>query len=288
MTAQLRDAHGYLFSVLHLLVIGLILYFPAVAQTVAFLTPDMAVSSKSLAEKLKDRVDPKLKVLDDSLAESAYLSVSPATPFNLTTHEAKRIGAVIGCEVFILVRSATQRRSAFQRAEYYESFATIYVVSSRTGKLVYWKLQQAEAESGDKSAGLLDLSLGRLLPDIETAIRRAARPEPEVGKPPFVEEFPDEKSQAATATKAPVPYRRFKPQYTRQAALFDVKATVDLNVYLDEKGSVIYTEAERWAGFGLDEAVENNVRSMNWRPAERGGKPFAVKFLVRYNFKKLE
>jgi hypothetical protein len=44
----------------------------------------------------------------------------------------------------------------------------------------------------------------------------------------------------------------------------------------------------RWAGFELDESVAKAVRSMNWRPAERNGKPLPVRFLLRYNFKKIE
>ena len=59
-------------------------------------------------------------------------------------------------------------------------------------------------------------------------------------------------------------------------------------VDLDANGNILRTDVVRWAGFGLDESVEKTVRSMNWRPAERNGKTLPMRFLVRYNFKKIE
>jgi TonB family protein len=79
-----------------------------------------------------------------------------------------------------------------------------------------------------------------------------------------------------------------KPDYTPQAALHDVTATVDILVDVGASGVVIRTRIVRWAGFGLDESVEKTVRAMNWRPAERNGKSVPMRFLLRYNFKKLD
>jgi len=257
------------------------------AQTVALLTPDKAAASRSFAETLGERLNEKLKVLDDSLAESAYLSVSPDTPFNLTTGQSKLIGTAIGCDAFLLIRSATQRRSAFQRAEYYESYAVIYGVSSRTGRLIYWKLQKFEAPRPEAAARQLSDSVAALSDEIGLKLKTAIKLELSEAELPNYEEVPDDPA-AGKDLKAPIPYRRTKPEYTTQASLFDVKATVDAVIYLDEKGTVVAIEPVRWAGFGLDESVERNIRAMNWRPAMRGTKPMAMKFLVRYNFKKID
>ena len=256
------------------------------AQTVALLTPDKTAASRSFAEALGERLDPKFKVLDDSLAESAYLSVSPDTPFNLTTGQSKRIGTTIGCDVFFLIKSETQRRSAFQRAEYYESYAVMYAVSSRTGRLIFWKLQKFEAPKPGVSAQLLTASVPDLADEIGAKLKAAIKLEFSGPDLPSFEEVPNE--TADKDFRSPVPYRRLKPEYTLQASLYDVKATVDMMVYLDERGAIADTELVRWAGFGLDESVEQNIRSMNWRPAMRSGKPVAMKFLVRYNFKKVQ
>jgi hypothetical protein len=57
---------------------------------------------------------------------------------------------------------------------------------------------------------------------------------------------------------------------------------------LDAEGKFLRTEITRWAGYGLEDSVEKAVHAMNWRPAEKAGKIAAARFLVRYNFKKLE
>ena len=269
-------------------VLALIFFSPIAAQTVAILAPDKAESSVNFAETLQSELAGKLKILDDSLSETAYLSTNPATPFNLTIEESKRIGSVIGCDFIIFIRAASQRRSAFQRAEYYESYAAIYVVSSRTGRLAAWKLQRFEAAKPERAKNLLDESAAALAAEIATDVREAEKKEIAEPAPPIMEEVPDQNSAAAKNFRAPVPYRRVKPEYTTRAALYDVKATVDLLVDLDGNGTILRTEIARWAGFGLDESVEKTVRQMNWRPATRSGKPLPMRFLLRYNFKKIE
>jgi TonB family protein len=101
-------------------------------------------------------------------------------------------------------------------------------------------------------------------------------------------ELPEPGSPEAKNFRAPIPYRRLSPEYTRLAYLYDVTATVEATVDLDELGQITNMAITRWAGFELDESVAKAVRSMNWRPAERNGKPLPVRFLLRYNFKKIE
>ncbi len=129
----------------------LLLTFAASGQRVAVLTPDKSQASKAFAEQLETQLSKTLNVLDDSLSEAAYSSVAPASPFNLTTDMSKEIGAVIGCDSFILLRSMVQRRSAYKRNEYYEAYAVVYAVSARTGRLVFWRLQRFEDAKPDKA-----------------------------------------------------------------------------------------------------------------------------------------
>ena len=133
------------FASLHLYVFALIFSSTLTAQRVAILTPDKVDASRAFAEKLESALADNHKVVDDSLSETAYRSVTTENPFNLTTDESRRIGAVTGCEYFVLVRAATLRRSSTLRSEYYESHAIIYAISSRTGRLVFWRLEHFEA-----------------------------------------------------------------------------------------------------------------------------------------------
>ena len=205
----------------------------------------------------------------------------------MTTEESKRIGSAIGCDFLVLSRSATIRRSAFRRPEYYESSAAIFVVSSRTGRLVFWRLVRFEAAKPAEAERILFDSSGPLASEVASRLRSVMNDEL-AETPSDIEEVPDDNSPAAKNFRAPIPYRRIKPEYTADANLFDIKATIDIVVELDANGSILRAEIVRWAGYGLDESVTETVRKMNWRPAERNGKPLPMRFLLRYNFKKIE
>ncbi len=270
-----------------LFIFVVVIAFPVSAQRVAILTPDKAASSIIFSKTLEDELQKDFKVLDTSLGETAFLSSPPETPFNLTTADAKNIGEAIGSEFFILIKSATQRRSSYLRPEYYESFAAIYVVSSRTGRLIFWKLSSFNEQKPEISKKNLTDAAPSLASEIIRNVRLAAPAEMSEPVPLRLEEVPEEKSPAAKNFRSPVPYRRIKPEYTAEASLYDVKATVDIVVDLDADGAILRTEIVRWAGFGLDESVEKAVRTMNWRPAMRKGKFLPMRFLVRYNFTKV-
>ena len=276
------------FVPLHLCVFALIFFLPVTAQKVALLSPDGTEQSKTFAVRLGERLEDKVNLLDGDLSVAAYQSVSPLTPFNLTATDSKLIGSAIGCEFFVLLRSATQRRSAFRRDEYYEAYAHLYVISSRTGRLVFWKNQKREAAKPDAAAKLLDDSVDGLAKELIEKIKTAQSDERNSPLAPSIEEVPDADSPNPNDFKAPIPYRRIKPEYTTEAALYSVTATVEILVDTDANGTISRTEIVRWAGFGLDESVEKTVRAMNWRPAMRDGKPLAMRFLLRYNFKKIE
>lgn len=257
-------------------------------QRIAVLTPDNVEDSVRVGSELSDALTRSVKIVDPAIAESAYRSVSPATPFNLTSEESRRIGIAIGCDYFVVLRTASQRRSPLGRADYFETYAPIYVHSSRTGRMIFWKLQRTESAAAAASRKMFDDAIAGLAEEIVAVVKGNLPTEINAISPPDFEEPPEENSPAARGFRAPVPFRRLKPEYTPQAAFYDVKATVDVTIYLSADSKVIRTDLERAAGFGLDESVIQNIRSMNWRPAERNGKPMAMKFLVRYNFKKPE
>lgn len=260
----------------------------AAAQRVAILTPDDSEQSRSMAELLTEALSTRLKVIDSSLSEAAFNSKKPADPFNMTADESKRAGAVIGCDQLILIRANNQRRNASGRGEYFEAYAVIYVVSSRTGRLIHWALHKYEAVNAPAAARSLNAALPSVADEIKAKIDAATKAEIAESSVPFMEEPPLPNSPEAKNFVAPIPFRRIKPEYSAEAAFYEITATVEILVDLDAAGKILRTEIVRWAGFGLDESVERTVRQMNWRPAERGGKTLPMRFLLRYNFKKVD
>ena len=200
---------------------------------------------------------------------------------------AKNIGTAIGCSYFAIVRAKTLRRYSLEKKEHYESYAAVYGVDTRTGRLIFWGLVTREAPEADHAEKLLQESAAGIASGLVKAIGAETRSGPNQPADFEVDELPEESSDAAGEFRPPLPYRRLRPEYTPAAELYGIEATIDILVEIDEKGKVLSTVISRWAGFGLDESVEKTVRAMQWRPASRAGKPFPMRVLLRYNFKKL-
>ena len=258
------------------------------AQKVAVLSPDETLRSRKFGEQLANSLSENFKIPDASLSDAAFSSIKLENPFNLYTSEAKNIGARIGCNYFILVKSETLRRSSFEKNEYYESYAVIYVVSSRTGRLVFWKLNSFEEDLPSRAETKLSESIRKLGSEISTEIKNTEIKEIKETANTQIKDLPDKNSPEAKGFRPPLPYKRIKPEYPKIADFYNIAATIDVVVDVGETGEILRTEIVRWAGYGLDESVEKTVREMNWRAADRNGKPLAMRVLLRYNFKDIE
>ena len=272
---------------LRLCVFVLLLCSIAAAQRLAVLTPEKTDQTVRLAADLADKLGPAINVLDADLSAAAFNSLKIQTPFNLTTVESKLAASVIGCDFFVLVRTGSLRRASFERAEYYEAFTSIYIVSGRSGSLLYWKMYSFTADTAPKAETQLFDSSKAVADEIAQNIAGFKRSELGTANP-IMEEVPSEGSPEAKNFRPPIPYKRIKPEYTTTAFLYDARATVDIEVDIDAAGNVERTAVVRWAGFGLDESVAEAVRKMNWRPATRNGKTLPMRVLLRYNFTKVE
>lgn len=257
------------------------------AQKLAVLVPEKTEQSVNFTEKLETSLSAKLKILDGSLSETAFREENYENPFNLTTIESKIIAARIGCDYFLLVKAQNQRRSTFGRPEFYESYAAVYVVSARTGRLVFWKLNSFEAEAPASADKKLFASADDLSSEIFEKLKQTGKNELNDKRAQNIEELPAENSVETKNFRPPLPYKRIKPEYTPLASLYYVEATVDIEIEVDETGKLLKTEIVRWAGFGLDESVTDAIRKMQWRPASRDGKFLPMRVLLRYNFRKL-
>lgn len=256
------------------------------AQTkIAVLNPEKSDLNQTFAEKLEAEFSGKFKVLNSSFAESAFLSGGFEKPFNLTTDEAKNAGEAIGCNYFLLVKSNVQRRSAFKRDEYYEAYSVVYVVSAKTGNLVYWTLKSFNDDKSSEAQKNLFGSVKKFADEISEKIKADEKTIIRSVEKPAIEEVPDENSPLAKNLRPPLPYKRISPKYTDIADLYNVEATIEATVDVGADGKILNAEITRWAGYGLDESVIEAIKTMNWRAADRKGKPLPMRILLRYNFK---
>jgi TonB family protein len=239
----------------------------------------------------------RLALLDRGLARSAARGGGYAGSLNLTLREARDLGAAVGCDFFLTGDAQVIRRSASERPVYYEAYASVFVVSARTGRLVSWSRAFAEENApGPAEAALLAQldarTAARVLSSIADAVRdeeseSAARAAGRAEDDDAVLDLTAEGAAGARGdVREPAPYRRLRPAYTEAAALAEAEATVDVIAEIGADGRVGRVEVVRWAGFGLDEEVVSTVRRMNFRPATVGGEPRPSRVLLRYNFRR--
>lgn len=249
-------------------------------------------AAETVASNLATITD--LNIVDRDLTRSAVKGAGYSGSLNLSLTDAHNLGAALGCDFYILGDAQTLRRSPSTGDVYFESYASVFLVSARTGKLVLWLRPNNQGTTAAVAESRLveDLSNRNFFDRLVQAIRRTLKEErttreQAIAHSALIEEAPDDESTAtAEGLRLPRPYRRLIPRYPDTAAIAEAEATVDVLVDLDEKGEVQRVEIARWAGFGLDEATIDTVRQLHFFPAMRNGTPIPLRVLLRYNFRK--
>lgn len=233
-------------------------------------------------------------VIDPDQTRAAARGAGFEGSLNLTLQQARDLGAAIGCDFYFIGEAQTVRRSPSTKPIYYESYATIFLVSARTGRLVLWERPTAQRDSPEESERALRgiLSAEETRERYLVALRRAQEDERAErvaaieNSPAIIEVMSDDDSETNKDVRAPRPYRRLKPPYPQTAAIAEVEATVDVLLDIDARGEIGRVEIARWAGYGLDQSVIDTVRQLHFFPAMRDGVAIPMRVLLRYNFRK--
>lgn len=264
-------------------------------STVSVLDFGATPFGRRISEQFRSRLRSKqFTVADADMTRAAATGGAYSGSLNLSVSEARDLGAVLGTEFYVLGDAQTLRRSSSAKPAYYESYCSIFVVSSRTGRLVMWTRPSVDGdESADTEEGLSELLDGEISYHIVIAIRRTREDERTqrsvivTAAEPLIEEAPDdEKAAEAQGVRVPRPYRRLRPAYPETAAQADAEAIVDVLVNVGADGEVGEVQIARWAGYGLDESTVATVRQMHFFPAMKNGNPIPMRVLLRYNFRK--
>jgi len=236
----------------------------------------------------------EFRLIDADLARAAARGAGFQGSTNLTVSEARDLGAAIGCDFYFLGGAQTARRLPSNGAAYFDAYASIFLVSARTGRLILWERPLVRRDSADdaEKALLQTLSSEETRQHYVGAIRRALEDERAEraaaveAPPPVIEMMSDGDDDKDKNMRAPRPYRRVKPSYPQAAALAEVEAVVDVLVDIDARGEVARIDIARWAGYGLDQSVIDTVKQMHFFPAMRDGVAIPMRVLLRYNFRK--
>ncbi|MDT5262901.1 MAG: hypothetical protein QOC61_1905 [Acidobacteriota bacterium] len=236
----------------------------------------------------------RLALLDRDMGRAAARGIGYAGSLNMSISDARALGTAMGCDFYLTGDAQTIRRSSSTRPAYFESYASVFVVSTRTGQLVLWERPTAEADtaSAAESSLLNALDSHGVARYAEAILAASAREEHERFETTqdvaahVIDLSTDEGAGAHADLREPAPYRRLRPAYTDAASHAETEATVDTEVEIGADGEVGSIRVVRWAGFGLDEEVVKTVRQMHFRPATRDGEPVSVRVLLRYNFRR--
>ncbi len=241
---------------------------------------------RDLAKASTDRFE----LLDQDLIRLAAHGAAYAGSLNLSRDEARALGQGIGCDFYVLGKIQSARRLAAGEQFYFDALAGLFFVEARSGRLIQFFYEQAKAQQEQQAMEQLKEKLKQDWPRYAEAISIARQLQAaaieNVGQPspPPVEVLTDD--LAAEGVLQPFFYQRIKPEYTEQADLAGIIATVELEAVFREDGTIGEIEIVRWAGFGLDESAVATVKKLRFKPALRGEKPLTIKGLVRYNFRR--
>jgi TonB family protein len=256
-------------------------------------TPFGKSASEAVRQKLGSSSD--VTVADADLSRAAAKGIGYTGSLNLSVSEASDLGAALATEFYIIGEAQTLRRSSFQAAIYFESYCSIFLVSARTGQLLFWErpsFENADAATAETHLTKYlsdDALLRRLIGFIKKARERERIQRSMLAAPAeaLIEEAPeDEKTAEVQGIRLPRPYRRLRPEYPETAARAEAEATVDVIVDVGANGEVGGVQIARWAGFGLDEATVATVRQLHFFPAMKNGTHIPMRVLLRYNFRK--
>lgn len=233
--------------------------------------------------------DERLIVIDRSMMQAALTGVGYAGSLNMTRDDARRLGSAIGCDFFIFGKTEALTRSEREHESHEEAYAGVLIVDGRTGELAVFDFTSERAATREAAVNAVSKILASRVSsyvDQMLAHRASVQTHPRQIAD-AIEDIPDEGSARSYGFTPPVFLNRARPEYSAQADMADVTATVEALAVLRADGEVGEVEITRWAGFGLDESAERAIRQLKFKPAIRDGKPVSVRALLRYNFRRL-
>jgi TonB family protein len=236
------------------------------------------------------RSSDRFESLDEGLARLAARGAGYDGSLNLSREEARALGQSLGCDFYILGKVQVTRRAVSADKFYFEALAGLFVVGARTGALTHFVFGREQAGDEEEAWRRLEARIRQEWHRCESAIvgaRKTQAAEIESvaqTRGTLIEVFPDDPSDQGM--ERPVFYQRLKPDYTEEADLMGITATVELEAVFGADGKVGEVEVTRWAGFGLDESALATVRRLSFKPARRDGKDVTIRALVRYNFRR--
>ena len=249
----------------------------------------------ALAEALSR--DGRVALIDPSIVRSALAGIGYDGSINMSKDEARKLGAAIGCDFFIVGKTEALIRSDHENESHEEAYTGMMIVDGRTGALMDFDFICNKASTRESALQALTKTLdARTAGYVDRMIQVRARARTPQSRDSaraglttgdLVEDVPDGDSPRSIGFKAPEFINRVKPEYATEAEIADITATVEAMVVFRSNGEIGAIGITRWAGFGLDESAERAIRQLKFKPATRDGNSINVRAMIRYNFRRV-
>ena len=238
--------------------------------------------------------DPRVTLIDQSIVRPATAGFRYDGSINLSKEEARNLGAAIGADFFILGKAEAFTRSDHANESHEQAYAGVMIADGRTGALAAFDFISDNAPTREAAKqSLINALAARASGYVDRLIqlndRKAMRRSSDSAgsAADHIEVIPAEDSPRSLGFKPPEFLNRVKPEYSPEADLADITATVEAMAVFGSNGEIGVIEITRWAGFGLDESAVRAIRQLKFKPATRDGNPINVRALIRYNFRRL-
>src|SRR5882762_6267705 len=127
----------------------------------------------------EDRKSSAFQVMDRDQARAAAVGAGYQGSLNMSLQEARDLASAIGCDFFFTGDAQTLHRLPSEGPAYFESYAAIYLVSGRTGKLISWERRAGRRPSSAAAERELSENLATtdMVPRYQKIIGRAQEDE---------------------------------------------------------------------------------------------------------------
>ena len=186
----------------------------------------------------KQSESPSFELIEEDLTRLAARGVGYAGSLNLSRDEARALGQSLGCDFYLLGKVLVTRRAASGEQFYFDSLSGLFIVEARTGALVLFAFERAQSPSEQEAHAQLKELVKRGWTRCANAIvsareKRVAEIENIAhSRAPIIEIFSDDLE--TQGIRSPIFSQRLKPDYTEQADLAGIIATVELEAVFGE------------------------------------------------------
>jgi len=249
-----------------------------------FVGDDTGELTNQFRSSLQQSKSSELTIIDERAVRLALKGSGYQGVLNLSREEARALGLSLGSDFYVLGLMRVIRRIISADNYYFDVISGLFLVESRSGKLLQFRFAHERANDEPTARRILMQRMsqeGRLAPPV---FSEAAH----IIENRISDDMIDLSNDETTKLKLvqPLFYQHLKPAYPFQAELLGLTATIELDVVFRADGRVGEIEVIRWGGFGLDESAIATAQQLRFKPAELNGRTITVRGRVRYNFRK--